>query len=84
MNVDNLFDYVSDITDTKEETYYFISEKEKICNSLITLAISKNDNKIYKFCCEWLYLINKIYYPNCYFYIFHYKFCLKNCYKMLQ
>lgn len=68
MNVDNLYNYTNNNLDTNEETFYIISQKVNIGNSLMTLAINKNDNKIYTYCCEWLYLIDKLYYPNAYFY----------------
>lgn len=68
MNVDNLYNYTNKRLDTNEETFYFISQQVPICNSLMTLAVNKNDNKIYTYCCEWLFLINKLYYPNGYFY----------------
>lgn len=67
MNVENLYDYTNNNLDTDEGVFYFISQKVKIGNSLMTLAVSKNDNKIYTYSCEWLYLI-KAYYPDAFFY----------------
>ena len=61
MNIDNLFDNLSDNTDTKEEAYYFISEKGKIYNTLVTLAVNKDNGKIYRYSCEWLYLLKQSY-----------------------
>tara|TARA_Y100000992_G_scaffold54448_1_gene32704 strand:- start:1434 stop:2435 length:1002 start_codon:yes stop_codon:yes gene_type:complete len=57
MNKDTLFDILNDDVETNQETFFFISKKGRIYNSLVTLAVNKNNNKIYKYSCEWFYLL---------------------------
>ena len=58
LNINNLFKFVDDTIDGKNVLYYI---GEKYGNSSLLLAINLNNNLIYKYSNEWLYLID-IYY----------------------
>jgi hypothetical protein len=57
MNNNTIFDILIDDVETNQETFFFISKKGKIFNSLVTLAVNKNNNKIYKYSCSYFYLL---------------------------
>ena len=61
MNINNLFDYCTEMNITENNSIYYIGNS--IGNSLFTLSIDNITNKIYSYSNEWLYLI-KSYYPN--------------------
>lgn len=62
MNTQNLFDYCSKDITTIDKTIFFVGKV--IGNSLFTIAINNTDHKIYSYSNEWLYLLNKFYYPS--------------------
>lgn len=63
INVNNLFNYCLDSDETDDKSVYYI-DKEKYWNSIINIAFNALNKKIYTKSNEWLYLLNKAYYPN--------------------
>jgi len=62
MNIENLFDYCLDNNETQNKTIYFIGDI--IENSIFTISIDNNTDKIYSYSNEWLYLLKPLYYPS--------------------
>jgi hypothetical protein len=61
LNINNLFNFVDDTIDGKNVLYYI---GEKYGNSSLLLAINLNNNLIYKYSNEWLYLIDVYYHKS--------------------
>lgn len=59
VNINNLFDFCNDSIICNDVIFRI---GDSIGNTLLLLAIKNNDNHIYKYSNEWLYLINN-YYP---------------------
>ena len=79
INLDNLFDYCLENIETQNKSIYYIGNK--IGNSLFTISIDLESEKIYSHSNEWLSLI-KSYYPSQGGYyntlISEYKYLIKN------
>jgi hypothetical protein len=66
LNINNLFNFVDHSIDGKNVLYYI---GEKCGNSSLLLAINLNNNLIYKYSNEWLYLIDIYYHKSKDYYI---------------
>lgn len=64
ININNIFDYCNNSIDCNDVLF---STGENVGNTILTIAIKNDNNHIYTYSNEWLYLINSYYPDNPYY-----------------